>query len=94
MRDHSIPNGLCSIDPITAGVAALSGIAGSLFGGGGGGSAPAATPAEPKAPPPAAPPESSPTGQKAGGAKTSTPSFLGAAATPTATAGQKTLLGQ
>lgn len=94
MRDHSIPNGLCSMDPITLGMSALAGAIPALMGGGGSNQQQQATAAPtPEAPPPQAPPQRTPTGQKKspGG----TPSFLGSAiAPPTNTGGGKTLLGQ
>lgn len=87
---------VCSIDPISAGMVALGGLAGSLFGGGGGGGssqAQASTPA-PQTPAPqqvAAPTPKSPMPkQNQGSAST----FIGSVPTPPPSTGQKTLLGQ
>ena len=87
MRDHSIPNGFCSIDPITFGLGALAlggGAAAGAFAGGGG-SAPT-----PQAPPPQAPPQKSPAPKQ----NTQQPTFMGGIPTAPPTGGQKTLLGQ
>lgn len=104
MRPHDQPAGTCLIDPVTAGIAALTGIAGGLFGGGGGGSTTVNQAAAPAAPPPLAPPASAPQGVKPG-TKSQQPTFLGSSASAGGQApgldsggpvrsGQKTLLGQ
>ena len=79
----------CEVDPVTLGIAALTGLGGffaskSLSGGG-------AAPT-PVAPPPQPAPPSSPAPKAA--IPSQNTSFLGAAATPPAQSGQKTLLGQ
>lgn len=82
---------LCSVDPLTLTGLALGGLAGAAGSSlaGGGSSAPA-----PQAPPQQAAPAQTPVGS----AKQNKPqqsTFIGAAATPpTASSGQKTLLGQ
>jgi hypothetical protein len=83
MRDHSIPNGLCTLDPLSA---MVGGIIPSLLGGGSSPS-PAPTPA---APPPQAPPAKTPAPKQS----TQQSSFIGGVPTPPPSTGQKTLLGQ
>jgi hypothetical protein len=86
MRDHSIPNGLCSIDPMSA---VLGGVLPALFGGGG---AKAEAPPAPEAPPPQAPPPQKPQGNPK--QSNSGSSFIGGIPTPPQSTGTKTLLGQ
>jgi hypothetical protein len=81
MRDHSIPNGLCTIDPFSA---VLGGILPAMLGGGGKSEAPA-----PVAPPPQAPPTKTPAPKQ----QNQQPTFMGGIPTPPPTSGQKTLLG-
>lgn len=83
MRDHSIPNGLCSIDPISA---VLGGILPAIMGGGGNQS-PAPAPA---APPPQAPPQKTPAPKQ----QQQQSSFMGGIPVAPTSGGQKTLLGQ
>jgi hypothetical protein len=90
MRDITQPPGICTLDPITLGAAALGGLGATLFGGG---NKPSAA-ATPQAPPPQAQAPSQPTAKPqppSGMAGAS--SFMGTIPTPPPT-GQKTLLGQ
>jgi hypothetical protein len=87
MRDLTQPSGLCSIDPLSLGLAAVAGGVGSMFAGSGGGGGSTPTPA---APPPQAPPPQKPQGKQ----NTQQPTFMGSIPTPPPSTGQKTLLGQ
>jgi hypothetical protein len=83
---------LCSINPLEA---LVSGILPGLFGGGGAPAAAAApTPITPPPPTAAAPPAQNPTGSAKPANAGAQQSFIGAAATPQQSSGQKTLLGQ